>query len=227
MNKDLVNTMILATSFLALFGTAEILYHFVKLKAEITRKFVHLLTGFLTLLFPLMLNNHWLVLFLCASFALILLLSQKYDLLKSINKIDRESYGSVSYPVAVYGSYLVFDHYHHYIFFYVPILILAVCDPIAALTGKRWPKGKYRIGNETKTLMGSFMFFLASFVLSTILFLNMTKEPLLTSGLFSVIIALTTTITEALSRKGLDNLSIPAVSLVILAVSVNFTILDL
>jgi len=97
--KDIINTGILAFSFLALFGIAEILYHKVNVKAEWTRKLVHFGTGILTLLFPVMLNDHLYVFFLCASFALLLLASLRFNRLKSIHAIDRKSYGSISYPV--------------------------------------------------------------------------------------------------------------------------------
>ena len=219
MRQDIINTIVLALSFLTLFAMAEIIYHSFKVRAELTRKLVHFGTGLLTLLFPLMLDNHWLVLFLCTSFALILVLSLKYNLLKSINAIDRKSYGSISYPLSVYLCYLAYDVYHTqfkhvgtgYIMFYLPILILAICDPIAALVGKRWQYGKYNIGSESKTIMGSSMFFISAFVLccTLLLFMNHSGKSPYGTILASLIIAIITTLTEALSKKGLDNLFIP------------------
>lgn len=224
MKQDLINTVILATSFLVLFALAEFIYHTFKVRAEYTRKLVHFATGLLTLLFPILLNNHWLVLFLCVSFALILILSLKLNLLKSINAIDRKSYGSISYPIAVYLCYLAYDWYRNefssfgngYIMFYLPILILAICDPIAALTGKRWQYGKYKIGSETKTFMGSSMFFISSFLLCFCLFIvmNHTSNYPNRTILASFIIAVITTLAEALSKKGLDNLFIPLAGIV-------------
>lgn len=226
MKEDISHTAFLAACFLALFGIAELIYHWFKVKAEYTRKLVHFGTGLLTLLFPILLNNHWLVLFLCASFALILVLSLKYNLLQSINGIDRKSYGSICYPVAVYIAYLGFDwgkvnfpaFGNGYILFYLPILTLAICDPVAALTGKRWPYGKYKVGQETKTLMGSGMFFVAAFILSTCLFLlmNPSINYSFKISLICSLFALATSITEALSKKGLDNLFIPLSGLIIL-----------
>lgn len=224
MKQDIINTIILASSFLALFGLAEFIYHTFKVRAELTRKLVHCGTGFLTLLFPILLNNHWLVLFLCASFALILILSLKLNLLQSINAIDRKSYGSISYPLAVYIAYLAFDWYklefnsfgNGYIMFYLPILILAICDPIAALAGKKWQYGKYKVGTETKTLMGSGMFFIAAFVLCTLLFIFMNNSgayPVKTM-VAALIVASITTLAEAFSKKGLDNLFIPLSAIV-------------
>ncbi len=220
MNENIINTGILAGSFLVLFALAEIMYHYMHIKVELTRKTVHFGTGILTLLFPVMLHNHWLVLFLCSSFALILIVSLKFNLLKSINAIDRKSAGSICYPVSVYLCYLVYEHYGYaYYFFYLPILTLAICDPIAALCGKTWPLGKYKVGNDHKTLMGSSMFFLSSFILSVFLVLY--------SGGFSFgislillcfIFAALTTFVEAISKNGYDNISIPIMSLIILII---------
>jgi dolichol kinase len=219
MSNDIINTIYLALSFLALFGLAEILYHYANVKVELTRKLVHFGTGLLTLLFPVMLNNHWLVLFLCASFALILLVSLRFNLLRSINAIDRVSAGSISYPIAVYVCYLGYDHFNgKYIYFYLPILALAICDPIAALTGKRWPMGKYRIGKDNKTMMGSTMFFISCFLLSLGLLLLMNDQLDLHTLLLSFSIALTCAVAEAISPRGLDNLSIPFTALGIMVI---------
>jgi phytol kinase len=212
MNRDIINTMILAASFLLLFGIAELLYHKLKVKVELTRKLVHMVTGLLALLFPVMLGNHWLVLLLSVLFAIILFLSLRYKLLQSINAIDRDSVGSLAYPVAVYASYLVYDYFHQqYVYFYMPILILAVCDPVAALTGKRWPLGKYSPAKESKTLMGSFMFFMSAFVLILLLQQLLHSNAGIYSRLITaLIIALLASIAEAVTKKGYDNLAIPA-----------------
>lgn len=217
MSGDILNSIILASSFFTLFGVAEVLYHFLKVKVELTRKFVHIGTGFLSLLFPLMLGSHWPVLFLCAGFGVILILSLKFNLLKSINAIDRESMGSLCYPVSVYFCYVAYEHYNHiYVFFYLPILILAISDPIAALTGKKWPLGKYKINKDNKTLMGSSMFFLSSFLICIIYFgyarKDNTSSPFEYSFIFicSLIIGIVSSIAEAFSRRGYDNLTVPA-----------------
>lgn len=211
MSTDIQNTLILASAYLVLFTIAELLYHKCSVKVELTRKFVHIVTGLLALLFPVLLGNHWLVLFLCASFALILIVSLKFKLLPSINAIERESVGSLAYPLAVYLCYLAYDyHQQQYIYYYLPIIILAICDPVAALTGKKWPLGKYSIGKESKTLMGSSMFFLSA----VILVVNFTYNSVGFSStqqivLSSVIIGVLSSFTEAISKKGWDNLTIP------------------
>lgn len=212
MGTDLSNTLIIAACYFVLFALGELLYHVFKLKVEITRKFVHIGTGFLALLFPLLLDNHWLVLLLCTAFALILMVSLHYDLLKSINAIDRKSVGSLMYPIAVYGCYLVFiKHGNQYIYYYLPILILAISDPLAALAGKKWAWGKYRIAGANKTLFGSVMFFASAVAVMLCCWFFLYTAPQ-HPGLFVAgigIIALIATVTEAISRDGYDNVTIP------------------
>lgn len=91
----------------------------------------------------------------------------------------------------------------------MPVLILAIADPVAALTGKKWPYGKYSIMGESKTFAGSAMFFITAFLISitcleftTAYSLGMILAIAFTAGVVSSII-------EAITKHGLDNISIP------------------
>lgn len=208
MKKEIIDSIILSGAFLLLFAVSEFLYHVMKVKVEITRKIVHFGTGILTLLFPLVLDSHWWVLLLCGSFAVILIISMRFNLLQSVNAIDRKSVGSIAYPISVYGCYWAFTYFdYQYAYFYIPILILAICDPIAALCGKRWPYGKYTIGKSTKTLVGSATFFLSAFLV--IMGLSIMEHNMTRIVLRCLIIALFSTGAEAVSGRGYDNITIP------------------
>ncbi|MCF0069472.1 hypothetical protein LZD49_03255 [Dyadobacter sp. CY261] len=205
----MIPVLTLAACFLTLFGVAECLYRFLKVKAEWTRKIVHICTGLLTLLFPLMLSNHWQVLFLCGSFLLILLASLKFGWLPSINAIDRFSYGSILFPIVVYLLFLIFQLAQKGpVVFYLPILILAICDPVAALVGKRFPVGRYKVWDCGKSLSGSMAFLVAALLVTVATFYCLGNV----SGAASliVLIPVTATVSEALGVKGMDNLTIPA-----------------
>jgi len=218
MKSEIINMITLSCSFLALFGLAEILYHYFTVKVETTRKLVHCGTGLITLMFPLLLENHWSVLFLSSSFAILLLASLYFKLLPSINAINRKSIGSLAYPIAVYCCYLAYEFINHgvgesdkqLIYFYLPMLILAVSDPIAALTGKKWPFGIYYIGVDSKTLMGTGMFFASSATISLVgLYYLNPGISIVTILLQACIISGVAAVTEAVSVKGFDNLTIP------------------
>lgn len=217
MNQDIINSIILSSAFLGLFALAEVLYHFCKVKVELTRKLVHFGTGVLSLLFPVMLSNHWFVLALCASFALILIGSLKFNLLKSINAIERKSYGSLCYPLAVYSCFLIqswygkqVNFYGGYLIYYLPLLILAISDPTAALVGKKWGWLPYKVGKGTKTISGSFAFLGSALFISIIAFfafqISLPSELIIVSCL---LVSAITAVSEAFSRNGFDNLFIP------------------
>lgn len=218
MTQNFIHTLYLALAFLLLFGTAEFLYHVLKVEASVTRKIVHICTGLLTMLFPLLIENHWLVLALCGSFLFILLASVPLKLLPSINAVNRTTHGSFIYPIIVYGCYLVYDHYGAYVFYYLPILTLALCDPIAELVGKNAPWRPYRIFGHSKTLSGSLGFMTSSILLSGILMYAFENMQWATAIPLILLIGLISTVAEGLSHKGYDNLSIPlSVELILIA----------
>lgn len=207
--KEIIPALILACCFLALFALAELLYHVAKVRAEWTRKIVHIGTGLLTLLFPVVLSSHWPVLFLCASFLVILLASLQFGWLPSINAIDRFSYGSILFPIIVYLLFLVFQMAGKgLIVFYLPVLILAICDPVAALVGKRFPFGKYRILRCGKSVAGSLAFLMSALLVTAV---TIFAFNVVTSRMLLILwVPATGTIAEALGVKGMDNLTIPA-----------------
>lgn len=220
MKYDLIIPLLLSVSFLALFGLTEYWYRVRKIKAEVTRKIVHIGTGILTLLFPIFLHSLWQVLFLCGSFFLLLVASLKYHWLPSINAVRRVSYGSLLYPVSVFGCYLFYSSSDKgLIIFYLPILTLALCDPLAAWVGKRFPAGEYRSWKSHKTASGSLAFLLAAFLLAWgAIFVH--SADVVSFGkilLFSLSVALAATLAEAVSGAGFDNLTIPASVLLILS----------
>ncbi len=217
MTPNIINSLLLSIVFLGLFGVAEVLYHKFNIKSEYCRKFVHIASGLVTLTFPVLFSSHWLVLALCSSFVLVLLISQHFNWLPSINAIDRVSHGSILYPGVVLGCYLASMKFDALLFFYLPILILAICDPIACLLGKKWPKGKYTILKETKTLVGTGAFFVVAACISILLFSHFTKLPFQSILFNSLIIAGGTSIAEGVSQKGYDNLFIPLVTVCILS----------
>ncbi len=217
MSEQILHTIILAFCFLALFALAEFFYHSLKIKVSLTRQTVHFGAGLLTLLFPVLLVSRWQVFILCASFALILFVSKKFNFLKSIHSIDRFSYGSILYPIAVYCCFCMYCYFNkNLIFFYLPILILAICDPLAALVGTRLPYGRFNIGNDKKTASGSVSFFLSAIIISIVSFWLFSAKNIIEILPVILLIAVISTIVEAISVMGFDNITIPASVLLVL-----------
>lgn len=216
MSENLINTIYLAIAYLVLFASAEFFYHQLGTRTEITRKYVHIVTGLLTMLFPPLIQNHWLVLLLCSSFLVILLASLYFKLLPSINAVERTTRGSILYPIIVYCCYLMYLSQNQFMFYYIPILILTLCDPMAALVGKHFPRGKYITFGHCKTLSGSMGFFTAAMITCLCLIVGLEQMTLAKTLVIAVSVATVTTIAEALSHKGYDNLTIPFSALAVL-----------
>lgn len=208
MSNNLLNLFQLSGYFIVLFGVAEMLYRFAKVKTEYTRKLVHVGTGLLTMLFPIMFTHFVWVILICAVFFILLLLSLKYGFLPSINAIQRKSYGSLAYPVIVALTFVFYyfksanSHPPQYFYFYLPMLTMALADPAAALLGKRFPFGKFSIGKDTKTVVGSLAFFAVAGIVSIVILPSI-------NWTLAFLIAIVSTSTEAITGKGLDNFTIP------------------
>lgn len=218
-------TAVYAILFLALFGFGELCYRVFKLRAELTRKIVHIGTGIICLTFPFYLTSHWSVLFLTICFFLILFLSIKWNKLQSINGVDRVTRGSFLYPLSVYlsfWSYSILNHQNfigqdimvsevsiegvqNSMYYFLPIMILAFSDPIAAIVGKKFPMGRYSLFGNQKTLSGSTAFFIVTLLLSILFYGSMETQVILTS----LLIAFVSTVSEAIANKGYDNIFIP------------------
>lgn len=203
------NLIILAILFLALFAIGEWLYHKMGWRAENSRKVVHSSVGILALSFPFFFEELWPVVVLCSAFLLILILSLRFNFLPSINKVKRDTIGSVLFPIIVACCFWLSITLKSNLYYYIPIVILAVCDPLAALAGNAKVEGK-------KSFRGSFAFFLSALIIASFLMVFNGDLPLFLAIFLSSTIALTTTIAEYVSKKGWDNLSIPLTAVVTL-----------
>ena len=205
--NDFLHVLIFGLSFLGLFGLTELLF-LLGLKVEITRKIAHFGTGFITLTFPFVIESQFTVLLLAVLFILLLIISSKFNFLHSINGVSRKTICSCLFPIAIYLVFLLCWLKGDYKYYYLPILILAIADPIAALSGKKWPIGKFKVANETKTVLGSLAFFISCLIVIVVFFI-VQKEYSNQDIIAYLVIAILVTLTEAVSVKGWDNLFIP------------------
>lgn len=195
--------------FLILFSISEFLYHLRKWKAESTRKLVHICTGLLSLLFPLVFNNYWSIFILCSGFLGLLYVSKKFNFLNSINAVQRKTKGSSLFPIVVFVCFYIADIYENLMFYCIPLSIMAISDPIASMMGKKKPIKTFTIFGQEKSLGGSLGFFVSTLVLLSIQFFIF--DLTFSSALILIIVSigLISTLAEAFSTFGWDNFSIP------------------
>ncbi len=213
----MTNVLIISLAYLAgislLLLLNEVNYRWFRIKGEYTRKMAHVVATLATLPFPFLFSSHWYVLVLAALFFGVLWFTQKSQHLNSIHDIRRKSYGSFLLPVAIYVTFLIYTNTGNPVMYILPITILAICDPVAALAGmsvKRYNRKLTLPGhNSQKTLIGSLAFFASSALISAVvLFWSQSSEPN-TIYRMVIAIALFSTLAELFSWRGSDNLTIP------------------
>ncbi len=217
MTPILFTFITLSACFLALFAFAEMLYRVFNVKAEYTRKIVHIGTGILTLLFPLYFTATWQVAVLCITFLAVLYIAERIGLLPSINNVGRKTAGSLLYPVVVIIVFAFYKYmlsryvvFNGLLYFYLPILAMAIGDPVAALAGnvdKHEAKG-------TKTNKGTISFFIVVSVVSAMLVYVLNDERYRISEVvaFAMPLAALTALTERVTGGGWDNFTIPVIA---------------
>lgn len=188
---------------------------FEKKSKEASRKFIHI-----------MLAPYWIIAILCFDnviwasvlpflFVIINAFSCKFELIKQMEREenDKDGFGTVYYALSLlllsivtFGPLKFYKDIYGPVIAFVGVLVMALGDGFAAIVGKSVKSFEYKIGGTKKTFAGSSAMFLISFIIISV-FLVYVKVPMW--FLKAVIISILTTILEAISIKGLDNITVP------------------
>jgi phytol kinase len=162
-------------------------------------------------------ENRWLAVIPPAIFVVLNYISYRQDTFKAIESGDKSNLGTVYFPIAFCLVILIFwDN---------PELVVAALMPLtwgdamAAILGRQYGQINYQVLGNTRSVEGSVSMFLFSLV-STFLALWLLPPSSGWSSLgIAFVVALAATLIEAVSPWGLDNLTIPAVSGLVLYLS--------
>ena len=151
-----------------------------------------------------------------------LFITQHSKLLESIHDIERKSVGSYLLPIAIYVTFLFADLQENKFIYILPMLILAVCDPMAAILGIniKTYNGRIKIFGKKlkKTWLGSGSFLLSSFVISIIALYFHRGVFDFKAFWLAMLLSVVTMVAELISWRGSDNLSIPLSAATILII---------
>jgi phytol kinase len=210
--SQIVYVFIFLGIFLLLVVISHWLYRFLNVSSETSRKFLHVSGGLLALFAPLFFFTHWPVLILCISAFILLLFTYARHQLAAVHQTNRKSIGSVVFPIPIYICFLIATYSHDPLLFYLPISYLTISDTVAEWAGRKWEHRSVKLMEGQKTIAGSTGFALSSFVIAIIwgLIFKLSAEQIL---LISIVTSLVATITELISTKGFDNLTVPIMTL--------------
>ncbi len=189
------------------------------LAPETSRKLFHLSGGLTTLALPWMFADVWPVLLLTAITVPSLLALKHVRRLRDglgdvLYGVTRPSLGEVYFPLS---ACLLFVLAHDQPLLYlVPLLLLTLADPAAAIVGSRFGVLHYVTRDGQKSLEGSLAFFAVSFVCTAGALLLAAPTTDVTTPGVALTLALLLTLVEAISWRGLDNLLIPVTGFIFL-----------
>jgi phytol kinase len=208
MNQQTMYAIIFLGIFLLLVGISHLLYRWLNVSSENSRKFLHVSGGFLALCSPLFFTSHWWILILCTLAFLLLFITYIRHWLPAVHQTNRKSIGSVVYPIPVYICFLAATYKSNNLLFYLPVSLLTVSDTMAELGGKRWGAHSKKLMKKQKTIAGSISFAVSALILS-IVWAGVVDIPLQQVALLSLSITLIATTAEMISTRGWDNITVP------------------
>ncbi len=218
---DIYLFLIYSVALIGVMLVAELAYRFLHMPTEWSRKIAHVGAGITALTYPKYIDNHWIVLALTLSFTLILFISKKLKLFPSIFAVERKSSGELFFVWSTWLLFLLYITTGNKIYYYLPFAIVVFADPAAALIGQSFPIKHYTIKGHQKSLGGSITFFIFSLFLTLFIIPAIDLDSIKTI-LFAIFFSIILTMVEAFSFRGVDNISIPLVAIILLKLYFGF-----
>lgn len=189
---------------------------FEKLGKEASRKFIHIMLGNWWIIAMIFFNNVWAACFAPFTFVIINYVSCKKDLIKVMERDEekKDGFGTVYYAMTLLILSIVsFGMLKNPSLGLIPTLIMAYGDGFAAIIGKKIKSKEYYVGKNKKTFAGSLTMYIISLIayLAYFNFIGINMWIL-----FGILFAVISTIIEAVSIKGLDNITVPISSLMMI-----------
>jgi len=193
--------------FYALVVAVEIWHRRAHPPIEWTRKMVHFGTGLLACAFPWWFDSPWTLLAVAAVGGAPIFVARARGGLQSIFGVERRSFGDVYFPIAIFILFAVGRHTR--VFYVVALLTLVVADALAAVLGRAYGKHAYRVTTEHRSLEGSVVFMIVTFLVVHLPLLLATQIDRSACVLMAFQIALLVGSFEAIGTQGSDNLFVP------------------
>jgi phytol kinase len=173
--------------------------------SELTRKFIHMSVGTFVAFWPFFLG--WgKVQLLSVAFFVVIMLSLKFNIFRSIHAVSRGGFGEVMFAMVI--GILAVICTEPWIFA-VAMLHLSLGDGLAAVVGTLWgDKHEYKIFGSIRSYAGTATFLIVSIAIMSlyVIFGDGEASVMMLAGL-----PLLATFTENISIHGTDNLFVPIV----------------
>lgn len=175
---------------------------------EASRKYVHIALCNIWFFYLKFIDNIYVACILPALFVVINSLSYKFNLIKSMEREEKDSLGTVYYAISILLISIFSYYFNRPEVGLLGLLIMGYGDGFAAVVGTNVKSKEFGIGKSKKSIAGSITMFTVSFVLSLLVFYFAGTEYFLLKALG---VSVAATILEIISIIGLDNLTVPLI----------------
>lgn len=218
MSGTVLGVALVSAGFVALFGVTWWLRRHTETDPEILRKALHVGMGSIVLPAPWLFETSEPVLYLGAASVVVLCAVRFVPVLRRtagevLFAVGRPGWGELYFVAGVVATFVIAGG--NPVRYCLPIAILTYADAAASLVGSRAARRAIRAPG--KTFAGSMAFAITATIVSGIGFAIADVEPYWRFVLFTALLALLTTLAEALGRRGLDNLAIPVTATIVLS----------
>jgi len=184
----------------------------------LSRKVLHIMVGNVAFLLPIF-QTRWMMAFVTAGpFILFTFLMSPYSpISKMRGKTSEAGHGMGLVYYAISWTVLAYFFFESKEIIAIGILAMSYGDGFASLIGMRYGKKAFRVFDDVKSYVGSFAMFCFTFLMmnvallfySTFSFSHSVCPFCLESEVLLLSIAFVAALAEAVTPKGLDNLSVP------------------
>ncbi len=207
---EALRAALFAIGFVLVVAGTELWYRRFAPPVEWTRKTLHVAFGLAAAALPWVLRSHWTLLALLVAIAVPLSWARRQRLLPSLFDVQRQTHGEIYFPAGVYLLFLVASG--RPVFYLVSLIMLVVCDALAALLGQRYGRHRYVVHSDQRSLEGSAVFLFTAFLGALLPLLLLTPIDRGSCVMISLQLALIVTSFEAITTGGSDNLVLPLIT---------------
>ena len=186
---------------------------------EFTRKFIHIGVGMWAFGTVLLFQHWYFAIIPPLSFVVLNYISYRREIFKSVETGEKGNLGTVYFPISFVAIICLFWTRPNLLV--ASLMPMTWGDALAAILGQRYGQRKYSILGSTRSIEGSLAMLLFSWLSTFLALLLLPPLGWQTSMLYSLALAVFTTLVEALSPWHIDNLTVPLFSAALLYLIVN------
>jgi phytol kinase len=216
MSQDVIALIASFIYVFAMIGIAEGLRKWRGYSVDFTRKFIHIAVGMWAYGTVLLFERRVFAIIPPLSFVAVNAFSYWQGTFKAMETGEKGQLGTIYFPISFTALiWLLWGRPHLVVASLMP---MTWGDALAAVLGRRFGRRSYTIVGSTRSLEGSAVMFLVGWVATLIPLLLLAPSPLgpLAALTAAAVTALGAALIEALSPWGIDNLTVPAASALIL-----------